>query len=162
MGIKDILGSSGGVVVILMTLLEISPIKINPWRFIWSCISRVFKKGIELLNSPTIEQMKAINSKLDSMSEQHASLVEKVNLLEYKETQKDAVYARNRILAFGDDLMHGVLHSQPSYDQVMMDITSYNEYCRAHPEFKNNITSTHATLIQKRYMTHLDNNDFLQ
>ena len=115
-----------------------------------------------LLNSPVIERMDKMDNKMSEFDTKLVNLDKKIDSLENKEDEKDAIDARNRIIMFGDDLMHGVLHSQASYEQVLLDIAFYDDYCDAHPDFKNNITVYHAELIKNRYMSHLENNDFLQ
>ena len=121
-------------------------------------INELKKQISDLIN--TLNE--TINIKVNKMENDITKLQWKLEDLKNTEDERDAINCRNRILAFGDDLMHGILHSKDSYDQILQDIRHYNDYCAAHPDFKNHITAHHAKLIECRYMSHLEHNDFLQ
>ena len=151
-----------GFIAALIALIEVTPIKINPWTF----IKKIFIKGLTMLGD-NINQ--GINTKIDKMDtdidflkNEMSKMNNKIEFVENKDDERDAVNTRNRILSFGDDLMHGILHSKDSYEQILFDISHYNAYCDQHQDFKNHITEYHAKLIEDRYTTHLENNDFLQ
>ena len=72
-----------------------------------------------------------------------------------------ATNARIRILRFSDEVRHGVLHSKESFDQVNLDIDTYNRYCESHPEYKNNRAVMAIANIQRVYAKCLENNGFL-
>ena len=40
MSIKEILASGGGVLVVVMTLVQIAPVKLNPWSWLARSIGR--------------------------------------------------------------------------------------------------------------------------
>ena len=107
----------GGVLLILMTLIQIAPIKINPWSWIGHRIGR-------LLNGEVID-------KVDNLSKELADH-------KIKSAERDATQCRSRILRFGDEILHGVLHSHEHYLQILLDVDAYEEYCDAHPDYRNN------------------------
>lgn len=163
--IYDLIGTrniviSGGL--ILIYFIEITPIKINPWTF----IKKILTKGLtiigDIINQNINTKIDKMNNDFDYLKTEMKKMNDKIEFVENKDDERDAVNTRNRILAFGDDLMHGILHSKDSYDQVLFDIVHYNSYCDEHQDFKNHITEHHAKLIEDRYMEHLENNDFLQ
>ena len=41
MSILEILASGGGVILLLMTMVQIAPVKINPWRWVGRMIGSV-------------------------------------------------------------------------------------------------------------------------
>lgn len=112
------------VIILLMSFIEISKIKINPW----SSIGRLFGKFLGIT---------AISHKLDA--------------LEKKVDENQATTIRVRILQFEDELQAGRVHSKDSWDQVMDDIQRYEAYTSGHPEFKNNITAASTAHIMKKY-----------
>lgn len=69
--------------------------------------------------------------------------------------------ARMMILRFGDEIKNGVLHTEEHYGQVMERIKDYEEFCSTHPGYKNNKAVCTIELIQDRYVSHLEHNDFL-
>ena len=58
MSIQEILASSGGVLFILMTLVQITPVKINPWSTIAGAIGKA-------LNRDVIEKLDKVENRLD-------------------------------------------------------------------------------------------------
>lgn len=64
-------------------------------------------------------------------------LDEKIDALEARMEEEKATNARIRILGFSDEIMHGVLHSEESFNQALQDITAYEKYCEKHPDYKN-------------------------
>lgn len=129
-----------GVLVLLMTLVQIAPVKINPWSWLLKAIGR-------LLNAELLEKMETLklevqNNKRDD-DEQWASS------------------RRSHILSFGDELRRGVSHSKEHFDQVLLDISKYESYCKEHPEFVNNIANATIIHIKKIYQECLEENKFL-
>ena len=80
----------------------------------------------------------------------------------YTIDENKAVEARTRILRFGDEVSHGKNHSRDHFQQVLLDITNYNNYCLNHKEFKNDMTKMTAERIKEDYMTRDRNNNFLE
>ena len=130
----------GGILLILMTVIQITPIKINPWSWLGRCIGRV-------INGEVLEKVEALSqdvkkNKADD-DEQWASL------------------SRVHILRFGDELLHGVSHSKEHFDQVLIDISKYEHYCKEHPEYLNNIADATIKQIKHTYQKCLEENKFL-
>jgi hypothetical protein len=80
--------------------------------------------------------------------------------LDKKGDRREAENRRVRILRFEDELQNNQRHSKDSFDQVMSDITAYNQYCQANPEFRNNQTEITASHITKVYHDCLEKHDF--
>lgn len=131
---------SGGIILLLMTIIQISPIKINPWSWISKCIGRAINKEvIEKVNNLTSEVKKT----KEDTDEQWASL------------------SRVHILRFGDELLHGISHSKEHFDQILLDISKYEKYCSTHPAYINNVATSTIKQIKKTYQKCLDENSFL-
>lgn len=121
-------------------LIQISPIKLNPWTW-------VARKIGEAVNGPLIEQVKKLDAKVDK--------------LEKNRGEENAENRRVRILRFSDEIQHGVLHSQEHFDQILLDITAYKKYCDAHKDFVNEKTVIATERIRSAYSKRLERNDFL-
>ncbi|MBO5953366.1 MAG: hypothetical protein J6Q53_04500 [Oscillospiraceae bacterium] len=130
-----------GALLALSGLVEISPIKINPW----TAILRWFGKR---LNGNVIDEV--------------AILKEKVQQLSDRQEENEAKSARVRILRFGDELYQGKKHSKEHFDNILEDITTYNDYCRDHPDFKNERTKITEKQIVSTYQRCLTEHTFLQ
>lgn len=126
-------GVKTALIIILLSVVEICPIKINPWSWIGGLIGRLL--GIK-------------------------SVSDKVDALEKKVDENQATTIRVRILRFEDELQENKQHSKDSWDQVMDDIRRYELYVTDHPEFKNNITVASTHHISKKYSELLEERAF--
>ena len=122
--VVSIPGVKTGLVVLLLSAIEISPIKISPWSWIGGLIGKLL--GIK-------------------------NVSDKVDALEKKVDENQATTMRVRILRFENELQENRLHSKDSWDQCMDDIRRYELYTAKHPEFKNNITVASINHIEKKY-----------
>ena len=137
--IKQVGLYGGGMILILMTLIQITPIKLNPWSWIGRMIGR------------------AINGEvLDKVN----SLSEDVRALKDEDAERWASLSRSHILRFGDELLHGVPHSKEHFDQILLDISKYEDYCDEHPNYKNNIANATIRQIKNTYQKCLEDNKF--
>lgn len=136
----QVAGWAAIAVAVISVCIEITPIKFNPISWILGFIGK--RANRELFE------------KVDG-------ICNKVNTLENNFKERDAINCRIRILRFSDEIRRGVAHSEESYNQVMSDIDSYENYCKAYPEFKNNKTVVAKKRIKAEYETCLESNDFL-
>lgn len=128
-------------VVAILSLIQITPIRIDPWSALFKLIGKQINGDLE--------------EKIDQLSE-------KVDRLEAKEDERDAVNRRLRILAFEDELLEGRKHTKERFDQVLQyDTTGYKQYCSAHPEFQNDHVTASVEHIRKVYAERLERRDFL-
>lgn len=138
--IKETFLYGGGALLLLMTIVQITPIKINPWSWIGKVIGRA-------LNGEVL-------SKVDTLSQD-------VKKIKEEDDEQWASLSRSHILRFGDELLHGVSHSKEHFDQILLDISKYEHYCETHPLYRNNIANATIELIKRTYQKCLDENNFL-
>ena len=130
----------GGGLVALLTIIQVSDIKINPWSAIGRGIGRA-------INSEVLAKVDALETDIQSIK----------NDIE----EQAAIDRRARILRFGDEVLHENKHSKDHFDQTLRDIAEYEHYCEQHPDFENNVTELTSQRIKEVYMKRLDENDFL-
>lgn len=138
--IKEIVMYGGGLTLVLMTLIQITPIKINPWTWLGRTIGRA-------INGEVIEKVNTLSDDVKALKEEDA--------------EQWASLSRSHILRFGDELLHGVPHSKEHFDQILLDISKYEAYCDEHPNYKNNIANATIKQIKNTYQKCLDENKFL-
>lgn len=138
--LKEIGLYGGGVTVLLLTLVQISPIKINPWSWLGRCIGRA-------INGEVLEKVEALSEDVKNNKED--------------DDEQWASLSRSHILRFGDELLHGVSHSKEHFDQILLDISKYENYCKTHPKYLNNIATATIKQIKKTYQKCLEENKFL-
>ncbi len=146
--IIEIVGNNWGVgIVLLLSLVEVSKIKINPWSALFHWIGNLFMAGVKKDIADLSTKLTGVKSDLDAMKD---------------ENREDKVKAaRIRILRSADEVYQGVRHSKEYFDDILDDITCYNTYCREHPEFKNEKTVIAVQRIEAVYKHCLENHDFL-
>lgn len=143
----ELLGWGSAAVVALSGFVEFSKIKINPWTWLARHVGRA-------INGEVLDKVDGISTRVDK-------LADKVDQSEARQDERDAKTARNHILRFGDEVRIGVRHSKESFDEVLADITAYESYCNAHPEFPNNRTRAAEKFISETYDECLRENKFL-
>lgn len=124
-----------------ITLIQIAPIKVDPW----TSLARWFKRII----------VGDVEKKLDDISN-------KVKDLDFKIGETEARNARQRILRFSDELYNRTTkHSKEYFDDILDDIDDYEEYCDMHKDFKNGRTILAVRQIRKIYSELYDDRKFL-
>ena len=101
------------------------------------------------------------HDRFKAIEESIRSLAEKVVQIDEKADRREAVSCRVRILHFEDELQEERHHSKDSFDQVLSDITTYDQYCQKHPDFRNHQTTATVEHIRKVYNERLEKRDFL-
>lgn len=99
--------------------------------------------------------------KLNAILEKIIALEKKVDDLDRKDDEQNAISARIRILRFADDLMEGRERSKESYDQCLEDIDTYEKYCSFHHGFQNGKTVATIAYIRSVYAKRLERHDFI-
>lgn len=141
MSIEEIISYGGGTLLFLMTLIQIAPIKMNPW----SAIAKAIGKAI---NADVLKE-------LDTMKKDLADHV-KANEV------RNADEHRTRILRFNNELLRDISHTKEEFIDVLADIDFYERYCRDHKDYKNNCAVHAIANISRSYDERLRKHDFLR
>lgn len=148
MTVKEILYGSGGGLLLIMSLLQISKININPWTAVFSWIGRQ-------LNHELFTKVAGLEKRMETIQTD-------VNTIREEGRERHAKDCRVRILRFADEIYLGTNHSQEHYKQILGDIKSYETYCDTHEDFENQIAVSAIRQIKNRYDLHIQQHDFLQ
>lgn len=140
MSLQQILYTTGGGVLLLLTLIQIAPIKVDPWTAIFRAIGRAF-------NAEMLKELRDVRSKLD----EHIKTDDERNADEH----------RTRILRFNNELIREIPHTKEEFIDVLADIDYYEAYCRDHPDYKNNRAVHAIANIGRSYDERLKKHDFL-
>lgn len=141
MTIKDFLLGGGGLLLILMTLVQIAPIKINPW----SALAKAIGKAI---NADVSNRLDGIESKLDG----HIKT----------DDRRTADNLRAQILHFNNELLRPIYHAKEEFIEVLAKIDEYERYCERNPDYPNNRAVLAIENIREVYKERLKKRDFLQ
>lgn len=147
MSIQEILAGGGGALLILMTLVEIAPVKINPWGAIAKCIGRAINREVMV--------------KLDEMTAAQKDTRKRLDAHIKVDDERAADTHRARILQFNNELIRDIPHTREEFIEILTEIDEYERFCRENPDYQNN-RATHAVAnISRVYDDRLQKHDFL-
>lgn len=141
MSIQEILLGGGGVLLFVMSVVQIAPIEIKPW----SAIARAFGRAI---NAEVLRDLKTVKQDLTD----HIRI----------DGERDANEHRARILRFNNELLRDIPHTKEEFIDVLADIDFYERYCRDHENYKNNRAVHAIANISRVYDDRLREHDFLK
>lgn len=141
MSIEEIISYGGGTLLFLMTLIQIAPIKMNPW----STIAKAIGKAI---NADVLKELDTVKKDLAD----HVKANEVRNADEH----------RTRILRFNNELLRDISHTKEEFIDVLADIDFYERYCRDHKDYENNRAVHAIANISRSYDERLRKHDFLR
>lgn len=150
----SVMAGSGGVIAILMSLLEVSKIKINPWSWLGTQLGNA-------LNANVMNELKETKSELKDIRAEQTETRKMLDDHVYKSEQRDANNMRTSILRFNNDLMRKVEHSEEDFNETLEKIDAYEAYCKEHPNYKNNKCKHAISNIERVYDILLESNGFL-
>lgn len=147
MTVKEIILSGSGGVLLLLTLVQIAPVKVNPWSSILGWLGKQINSDLLQKLEAVKQDVKTVKSEVDTIRDENRAV--------------HAKDCRARILRFADEIYLGTPHSQEHFKQIMGDITHYTRYCDDHPEFENQIAVVAIAQIKGSYAERLKKHDFL-
>lgn len=140
MELYEWLAGGGGLLAALLTLVQIMPLKINPWSAIAKAVGRA-------VNADVLRELDTVTRKLDT----HIRVDDERNADSY----------RTRILQFNNELLREIMHTREDFIEILAVIDDYERYCREHKEYKNNRAVCAIENIKRVYMERLQKHDFL-
>ncbi len=126
--------------LILLTVIQIAPVKFDPWTAIARAIGRA-------LNGEVLTQLSVLRENLDT----HIRV----------DDERNADLFRTRILQFNNELLRDILHTREDFIEILAVIDDYEHYCRDHEDYKNNRATFAIENIQRVYKDRLMKHDFL-
>ena len=147
MDLGTMLLKGGGGLLVLLTLIQIAPIKVDPW----TAIARGIGKA---LNKSVLDKLDTVNKE---QKETRRALEEHIRI----DDERDADAHRLRILQFNTELLRDIPHTEEDFVEILAEIDYYENYCKDHPEYKNNRAVHAVAHIGKIYDERLEKHDFL-
>lgn len=140
MNLKTGVSVGAGILVILMTLIQIAPIKVNPWDKILTWIGNH-------MNADIVKRVDVIEAKLDEhIKESSDEMIRKV---------------RADILSFGNTCMNGRPHTKEEFEFVISECDQYEKYIEK-TQSKNGVATATIAEIRRLYKKGLHDNSFLK
>lgn len=135
-------------IAILMTIVQITPIKVNPWSALCTAVARAFSKDLSAQLKDLGKKITEVDTKLDK----HISDSE----------QKEILEKRVLILDFANEIAEGNRQfTKEKFRNIMSACDEYTAYCET-THFKNSVAEESIALIRETYADKLKNNSFLR
>ena len=133
MTLDEILLGGGLGAVALLTLIQIAPVKVDPWSAIAKALGRA-------INGEVLKEVTDTKSQLE------------------KHILADS---RSKILGFNRELLQHQKHTREDFIEILGVIDSYEDYCKNHPDYKNSRCVHAVANIERVYDQLLVTGDFL-
>ena len=144
---SDLLPMLPPVLVALLSLVEVSPIKINPWSGLAKWLGRA-------INGEVLESVAEAKK---AQKETRRALDEHIRA----DDERNADTLRMRVLHFNNELLRGDRHTREDFIEILAVIDAYEQYCKNHPNYRNNRASHAIANIGRVYDERLKLRDFL-
>lgn len=147
MKLSDLLPMVPPALLALMSLVEVSPIKFNPWSALAKWLGRA-------INGEVLESVAEAKK---AQKETRRALDEHIRA----DDERNADTLRMRILHFNNELLRGDRHTREDFIEILAVIDAYEQYCKNHPNYRNNRASHAIANIGRVYDDRLKLRDFL-
>lgn len=131
------------LIIFILSIVEVSKIKINPLSFFGKII---FKR--------LIEEISSIKSSIESVKTDQGEIKKEIKF-------NAATSARYRILRFNDEVLHGKKHTKEHFDEILTDIDKYESFCKDNKDYENNKGKMAMKNVKNVYQKCSDENSFL-
>lgn len=138
----------------LPTLIQISPIKINPWSMVLDMLKWLWRAFCRSLNEDVLKKLAIMETEqketMDRL-EQHIKL----------DDEREADKVRTSILHFNNELLREIPHTKEEFVEILAKIDWYNNFCETHKDYKNSRAVHAIANIERSYDDRLKKHDFL-
>ena len=138
----------------LPTLIQLSPLKINPWTWLWNALKWLWRTFCRSLNADVLDKLNEVEQ---AQQETKAELENHIKMDDEREADK----IRASILHFNNEVPRSSPHTKEEFVEILAKIDWYNEFCKTHEDYRN-CRAVHAIAnIERVYDERLQKHDFL-
>lgn len=135
---KDLITNPSVLTIGSLTLIQWSPIKINPWDLLFKWLGKA-------LNGQLLEEIE--------------HLKEDVSTIKKDQEEDNAERMRSLILSFSSSCRRSEHHDEEEWNYIISIIKKYESYCEER-EIDNGVIEETAAYLRELYHERLKNNDF--
>lgn len=154
LAIKDYALNILAVLAAFSIVIEVSPIKINPWSKLAENIGKAF-------NKPALDKITSVEQQLKKTNEKLAETNEKLDGHMANDELQKAEDARAAALRFNNELLRDIPHTREEFFEVLQKIDIYEDFCDRHKDYENNRAVHAIANINRVYDERLAKHDFL-
>ena len=141
------------LLVVILTLIQIAPIKINPWSFIYKLFYKFVCWVSRVSLAPVLNKMDEIDKKVDTMQTE-------IEVVKKEFEIKNANDWRWDILDFFNSSRNNRPHSKEEWEHALDQVKKYERHVEIH-EIDNGVLEEASKWLRAKYQEHLMQNDFL-
>ena len=138
----------------LLTLVQVSPLKLNPWSLIFKGLKWLWRAFCRSLNAEVLGQLQEVR---DFQLVTREKLDNHIKMDDEREADK----VRGRILHFNNELLRDIPHTQEEFVEILSKIDWYNDFCKTHEDYRNSRAVHAISNIERVYDDRLAKHDFL-
>ena len=105
MNLLEFFKSGSGLLLVLLTLVQIAPIKVNPWSAIFKAVGKSINKDV----------LKMLNTLKDAQEETKERLDEHIRT----DDDRNADLQRARIFQFNNELLREIPHTREDFIEIL-------------------------------------------
>ena len=135
------------IIIILTSIIQISPIKLNPWTRLAEWIGKAINRPVLTKVDDVDKKIKEVEKKLDD---------------HIKESEDRALQdSRSDILSFGSSIIAGKNYNKEKFDFMIVSCDRYEQYCR-NRKIQNGVADATIKEIRRIYSMRLSEGSFLK
>lgn len=138
----------------LPTLIQLSPLKINPWTLLGKALKWLWRGFCRSLNADVLDKLDALEKEEKSTK---ATLEAHIKIDDEREADK----VRASILHFNNELLRSIPHTKEEFVEILAKIDWYNDFCETHKEYRNSRAVHAIANIERVYDERMKKHDFL-
>ena len=152
----DLTKDIANIVTILSFVVEFTPIKLNPLSYMFTKFGKAINKDLEA-------EIKNLENDVivlgNTLQKTEASLVEKIESNDRKQTERYIKQLRGNILNFSNSCMKGELHTKNEFENI---IEAHMEYVELIDSLglTNGVVELEFRFITEEYNKHIRENSF--
>ena len=138
----------------LPTLIQLSPLKINPWTLLGKALKWLWRGFCRSLNADVLD-------KLDALEKEEKSTKVTLEAHIKIDDEREADKVRASILHFNNELLRSIPHTKEEFVEILAKIDWYNDFCETHKEYRNSRAVHAIANIERVYDERMKKHDFL-
>lgn len=127
-------------ITILSVVVEVAPIKINPWTVIFKYIGGIINRGVykklDVIEGATQRNAQAIE-------DIRADMESRFDAYDKRDKEQQAVSMRNEIINFAENLKLGRIYSEKQFEYILDVISKYYIHCEKYSIKNHYIDEAH-------------------
>lgn len=138
----------------LPTLIQLSPLKLNPWTWLGKAMKWLWRGFCRSLNADVLAKLEALEKEGKATK---AALDAHIKMDDEREADK----VRASILNYNNELLRDIPHTKEEFVEILAKIDWYNDFCKTHEDYKNSRAVHAIANIERVYDERLKKHDFL-